>query len=218
MDQLAGNGPCKSEYSLATLLLGGMFEILKRDNEENGVTACRAIQDIVWTYRIFTDKIVREFLDIFSQQLAHLPQMVNETLMAPPDPRALPPAMRSFRVLSEMGIVIVTFAQTIGSIQSTPRFAGLMPLLQGIVPRMYEVTCLEAPAQREARTEFEAMGAFWSGMAPTIPNAAAYTDYITAQIKVHHRRPGNCTVLTRCNRWSHIWPTSCERTRSTRRS
>ncbi|VDC00095.1 unnamed protein product [Peniophora sp. CBMAI 1063] len=142
------------------MLLSGTFDILKKDNEENGVTACRAIQDIVRTCRIFTDEIARE--DIFSQQLAHLPQMINETHMAPPDPRALPPAMRSFRVLSEMGIVIVTFAQTIGSIQSTPRFAGLMPLLQGIVPRMYEATCLEAPAQREARAEFEAMGGFWS--------------------------------------------------------
>ena len=67
---------------------------------------------------------------------------------------------------------------------STPRYANLMPLLQGIVPRMFEATCIEAPAQKEARDSHEAMGGFWSGIAPGIHNVTAYTDYITAQIKV----------------------------------
>lgn len=154
----------------------------------------------------------------FNQQLAQILQMVGDTLMTAQDPRTWPPAMRSFRVLVEMGIVIVTFAQSVNQMQGTPRYTSLMPLLQAIVPRMFEATCIEAPVQHAARTEFEAMGGFWTGMAPSIRNAAAYTDYITAQIKVLYITTRKRTMLTEGNRWFPILLTSCARTRSTRRS
>ena len=38
--------------------------------------------------------------------------------------------------------------------------------------------------EKKARENFEAMGGYWSGMAPTIKNDQAYTDFISAQIKV----------------------------------
>jgi transformation/transcription domain-associated protein len=43
---------------------------------------------------------------------------------------------------------------------------------------------IESPAQKKAREDSEAMGEYWTGMAPTITNPQLYADFINAQIKV----------------------------------
>lgn len=47
-----------------------------------------------------------------------------------------------------------------------------------------QVILLEAPAQKKAREDCEAMGGIWAGMAPTIKNKQVYSDFIHAQTKV----------------------------------
>ena len=43
---------------------------------------------------------------------------------------------------------------------------------------------LEAPVQKKAREDFEAMGGIWAGTASSIKNPMIYADCIGAQIKV----------------------------------
>ncbi|KAI0028299.1 FAT-domain-containing protein [Vararia minispora EC-137] len=163
-----------------SVLMSGMFYILRHDNEENGVTACKAIVDIIRTFRQVTEEILSEFLEILRDMFFNFQSMVDEMLSETSqkqDPRQLLPSMRSFRVLAEMGIVVVTFSQSVGQRQN------LLARIQAIIQDTFDAVCVESPAQKHARESYEAMGGYWSGMAPTVPNPQAYGDYITAQIK-----------------------------------
>lgn len=46
------------------------------------------------------------------------------------------------------------------------------------------VACLESSVQKTAKDDYEAMGGFWSGIAPGMKNPTIYADFIVAQIKV----------------------------------
>jgi transformation/transcription domain-associated protein len=56
--------------------------------------------------------------------------------------------------------------------------------VQATIAPAFEVLALEAPAQKQAREDYEAMGGIWAGMAPSIKNSSAYSDFIHTQIKV----------------------------------
>jgi transformation/transcription domain-associated protein len=92
------------------------------------------------------------------------------------DPNSVMPSIRSFKVIAEMGLVIVSFIQG-----HRPMVA---PAVQASLPLNFDVLSLESPAQKKAREDYEAMGGIWSGIAPTIKNTQAYGDLIGAQIKV----------------------------------
>jgi transformation/transcription domain-associated protein len=161
-------------------LTSGMFYILRHDNEENGVTACKAIIDIVRTFRHVNEEVLTEFLSILRELFGNFKPMVDDTLSenSPKlDPRQLLPSMRSFKVLAEMGLVVVTLSQSVG------QRANLLALIQSIIQVTFDAVCIESPAQKHARESYEATGRNWSGMAPTIVNSQTYVDYITAQIK-----------------------------------
>jgi transformation/transcription domain-associated protein len=163
----------------ALLLFQGMLYLLRNDNEENGVTCCKTIIDLIRSFRALTEDVVAEFMAILRDVLRNMEGLVEEVLSddsAPLDPNIVLPSIRSFKVLAEMGMVVVTFSQSHRTL--------VTPAIQTTLPLNFEVLALESPAQKRAREEYEAMGAFWAGVAPTIKNPHAYADFVSAQIKV----------------------------------
>jgi transformation/transcription domain-associated protein len=157
----------------------GMIHLLTHDNEENGVTACKTIIDLIRSHRILKPEVVSELMSILRDLFRNMQGLVEETLSedsAVVNPNVVLPSLRSFKVLAEMGLVIVTCLQQFRQV--------IAPTLPPTVPLCFEVLALEVPMQRKAREDFEAMGGHWAGMTPSIKNAHAYTDFIAAQIKV----------------------------------
>jgi transformation/transcription domain-associated protein len=169
---------------LALPLLSGMLHALRHDNEENGVTACKIIIDLLRSFRSLTEELVAEYMGILQDVFRNMRGLVLETLCEDSpvlDPNVVLPSIRSFKVLAEMGMVVVTFSQSHRPL--------VLHVIQATLCLNFEVLGLESPAQKKAREDHEAMGSYWSGMAPTMKNPQAYMDFITGQIKV-------CTHVT----------------------
>jgi transformation/transcription domain-associated protein len=158
-----------------------MLHVLRHDNEENGVTACKTLVDLTRNYRIYTEEGVAELATICQEVFQNAKGLAEELLSedsAVIDANVVFPSIRSFKVIGEVGMVMVIMSQIHRQAIKTPAQATMAPA--------FEVLALEAPAQHVARTNCEAMGGIWAGMAPTIKNALAYTDLIQSQIKVGH--------------------------------
>jgi transformation/transcription domain-associated protein len=165
--------------ALALPLLGGMLHALRHDNEENGVTACKIIIDLLRSFRALTEELVAEFMGILQDVFRNMKGLVLDTLCEDSpvlDQNVVFPSIRSFKVLAEMGMVVVTFSQSHRPL--------VLTVIQTTLGLNFEVLALESPAQKKAREDHEAMGSYWSGMASTIKNPQAYMDFITGQIKV----------------------------------
>lgn len=157
-----------------------MLHLLRNDNEENAITACKTTIDVVRASKCLTDQSLAEFMSILHNVLSNMKTVVPDVLSedsAVLDPNAVPHSSRSFKVLSEMGMLMVVFAQT-----HRPLLTPV--ILQSTVTSIFEFLALESPAQKSARENYEAMGNIWAGMAPTIKNTPAYSDFLNAEIKV----------------------------------
>ncbi|KAF8195850.1 FAT domain-containing protein [Mycena galopus ATCC 62051] len=153
-----------------------MIHVLQTDNEENGATCCKTLVDLIRTYRMSSLQNMETFFALFQATCANMPGLVTAVLSensAPVNPDLILPSLRSFKVLVEMGQVMASFMQV--QKEPTPD-ATLAPA--------FAIIALESPAQRAARENHEAMGGFWSGMAPTIQNPTAYSDFLSAQAKI----------------------------------
>jgi transformation/transcription domain-associated protein len=162
-------------------ILDSAVHLLRHDNEENGVTACKIIIDLVRTHRIIKENMVSGLMDILLDLFRNMKGLVNDTLAEDSDvldQNDVLPSIRSFKVLAEMGLVIVTCLQHFRQ--------SLISALPSTLYLSFEVLALESPIQRKAREDFEAMGGFWAGMAPNVKNAHSYVDFIAAQIKVRY--------------------------------
>ncbi|TFK43492.1 hypothetical protein BDQ12DRAFT_731508 [Crucibulum laeve] len=156
-----------------------MTHVLRNDNEENGSTACKTIVDLIRSYRSLKEENLNDLVSIFREVFANMKGLVDQVLSedsAPLDLNILMPGLRSFKVLGEMGMVMVIMSQV--------HRAMVAGAIQETMAPAFEVLALESPAQHQAREDHEAMGGIWAGMAPNIPNASAYSDFIHAQIKM----------------------------------
>lgn len=160
-------------------LFHGLLHLLRHDNEEMGVTCCKMLNDIMRGLRSFNEEVFTEFMAIFQQLLENLKALLIEAFSEDSrelDASASLPAIRSFKVLSEVNSLLVTFLQ----INRT----AVAPHITALIPRLLEYSELQPPAQQKAREDFEAMGGIWAGLAPTIKNVTIYSDYIVSQIRV----------------------------------
>ncbi|KAG2013625.1 atypical/PIKK/TRRAP protein kinase [Coprinopsis cinerea AmutBmut pab1-1] len=156
-----------------------MIAIVRQDNEENGATACKTMVDVVRSYRIVTEQGLADFIALFQESFANIKGMVEEYLSEDStqlDPNTILPATRSLKVLGEMGMIMIIMSQV--------QRAMVSPSIQGTIAPAFEMLAQESSAQHKARTDFEAMGGIWAGMAPTIKNPTIYNDLIQAQIKM----------------------------------
>jgi transformation/transcription domain-associated protein len=181
-----------------------MLHLIRHDNEENGTTACKLLVDIIRAYRMLTEESLKEFVAVFLQLFQNMKGLVEEALSedsAVLDHGVVLPSIRSFKVLGEMGMVIVIMSQIHRQLAS--------PAMQTSIPHAIEVLALESPAQRKARTDFEAMGGIWAGMSPTVKNAGAYSEFIHSQIKACMHSIGPVRILNALYRCYHTSLITC---------
>ena len=160
-------------------LLAGMFYLLRNDNEEDGIVCCKIIADVVRYYRNLTDEVLKEFLAMYSDVLTNVQSLVDETLSEDSpvvEPNVAFPANRSFKVLGE-------YAMTTVSIASIYR-QMVIPAIHELLPLNVAVMCIEAPVQHKAKTEYEASGGHWAGMASGFKNPSMYVDFTSMQVKL----------------------------------
>ncbi|KAI0638186.1 atypical/PIKK/TRRAP protein kinase [Trametes polyzona] len=156
----------------------GLLHLLRHDNEDIGVTCCKMLGDLVRGTRTLSEEIFTEFSSILINLHDNLKQLTVEALSedSPEMDANIPlPAIRSFKVATEMDLLLVPFLQFNRTLVLTQ--------LPTIIPHLLGFVEVQSPAQQKAREDAEAMGQNWAGMAPTIKNAQVYTDYVVAQLK-----------------------------------
>lgn len=171
--------PTEGARSLVSVVFPGMLHLLRQDNEEIGVACCKTLSEIIRTHRTLPEELVSQFMAVFQELAQNIPSLALEYLSedsAELETKVVLPSMHSFKVLKEMGIVVSAFMRD--------QRQSIVALIQNSLPLHFEVLAVEAPAQKKARENYEAMGGFWSGMSESIRNAQAYSDLILAQVKV----------------------------------
>ncbi|TFY60353.1 hypothetical protein EVJ58_g5210 [Rhodofomes roseus] len=160
-------------------LLSGMLYLLRYDNEENGSVCCKIFAEVARSYKLLTEELLKEYLDLYADVLRNIQGLVDETLSetsAVVDANVALPARRSFKVLGEYAMATVSLTQTYKQM--------VLPALQEILPLNVSALMVEAPIQRKAKEDYEAMGGHWAGMAPGFKNPAVFSDFTSAQIKL----------------------------------
>lgn len=160
-------------------IISAMFYLLRNDNEENGVVCCKIIADVVRYYRNLTEEVLQEFMAMYSEVLGNLRGLVDETLSedsAVMEPNIALPAHRSFKALGEYAMATVSLAQTYKQM--------VLPALHKLLPLHVTFMLVEAPVQLKAKTEYEATGGHWAGMAPGFKNPSIYIDFTSTQVKL----------------------------------
>ncbi|KDR83700.1 hypothetical protein GALMADRAFT_236040 [Galerina marginata CBS 339.88] len=156
-----------------------MLHIVRHDNEENGGTASKTMVDLIRNCRTGIEDGLKEFIAIFQEALQNVQGLVPQYLSEESglvDTNVAFPAMRSFKALGEMGMVMVIMSQVHRNL--------VVSTMQTTTPHAFEMLAQESPVQRRARTDFEAMGGIWAGMSPSIRNPGLYNDFMQAQIKM----------------------------------
>jgi transformation/transcription domain-associated protein len=119
----------------ASNIFNCMLHVLRHDNEENGVIACKTLLD---SYRPLTDDSLSEFLSIFQEAFKNMSELVEQTLSedsAVLDPNVMLPGIRSFKVLGELGMVMVIMSQFHRPMVSAP--------VQTTIPPGFEISTEE---------------------------------------------------------------------------
>lgn len=180
----------------ASAFFSGMLHIIRIDNEENAILACKVLVELTRTFRPLAEELLKDFFVIFLERCRTLPPLVQNTLSEDSlaiDSATLISSNQSLKVFYEMSLVLYTLLQ----LQRPALSASVQDNLQ----TYYEVLELEAPVQKTARENFEAMGNIWSGMAPNIPNQQAYMDFISSQVKVSITADDKSKTLSD---WKHL--------------
>ncbi|KAF9567316.1 hypothetical protein CPC08DRAFT_17123 [Agrocybe pediades] len=165
--------------SLLPAIFSCMLHVLRHDNEDNGATACKMMVDHIRSYRSATEEGLSEFISIFQEACQNMKELVPQYLgpdSIQADVNIALPALRSFKALGEMGMVMVIMSQVHKNL-----VVATMPTT---TPHAFGVLALESSVQQAARTDYEAMGGIWSGMSANIKNPSVYNDFIQAQIKM----------------------------------
>ncbi|KAF8760148.1 PI3 PI4-kinase family [Rhizoctonia solani] len=168
-------------------------QILREDNEENGVLAVKIMLDANRTFKRDMDPHVQGFLDFVRDLYLNMKQTVTELLSEDSRPAALavkhehqhssssgeqPEMLRaiaSFKVLTECPIATVyLFQMHRNTIPSA---------VKSSIPLAMDFLQLQAPPQKHAHDEANERNEHWIGVSPAIKHRAHYIDFITAQVK-----------------------------------
>ena len=160
-------------------ICSGLLHVVSVDYEENALTCCKSLMDIVRNSKSLNEEFVSQFFDLTHRAFGNIPQLVPEILSEDSpiiDANAPTPSTRSFKVFAELAILAVMV------LQHQKQLA--LPIVAAKFKENLEIMLVQSPAQRKAREDYEAMGDFWSGVASTVRNLQVYTDLIIAQVKV----------------------------------
>lgn len=185
----------------ASTLCAGLLHVVGTDYEENAITCCKILMDVVRNFKPLTEELVSRFFEILHAVFRNVPPIVEQALSegAPIlDPNAATPSTRSFKVFAELAILVVIILQSQRQL--------VLPIVTENLKDHLATILVQSSAQRKAREDYEATGNFWSGVAPTVPNLQAYTDLIIAQVKVISSPLTILIIFDRLDRWP---PSSC---------
>ena len=163
----------------AAQFCAGLLHVLATDTEENAITCCKLLMEVVRNFRPLNEDLVGQFFSVLHTIFRNIPVLVEELLSEGSpvvDPNAVTSSVRSFKVFAEMATLVVILLQNHRQLVS--------PIVHESLQLHFEAMSVQSPAQRKAREDYEAMGGYWAGVAPTIHNLQAYTDLIIAQVKV----------------------------------
>jgi hypothetical protein len=163
----------------AALFCAGLLHVVSTDSEENAITCCKLTMEVVRNFRPLNGELVGQFFNVLHTIFHNIPSLVVEYFSEDSlviDPNAVIPSVRSFKVFAEMATLVVILLQNHRSLVS--------PVVHENLQLHFETMSVQSPAQRKAREDYEAMGGYWAGVAPTVPNMSAYADLILAQVKV----------------------------------
>jgi transformation/transcription domain-associated protein len=165
--------------SNATSIFQTLLTVVRLDNEENGAVACKTLVDIARNNRVVTEQAMTEFMTFFQEMFVNMKGLAEEYLSESSvlmDPNIVLPSLRSFKVLGEMAMVLVVMSQVQRPL--------VTPHIQTANANALEFLTIEAPAQLKMKSDYEAMGNLWAGMAETIKNTTLYNDMTQAQMRV----------------------------------
>ena len=90
-----------------------LLYVIRQDNEENGVSACKHIVELVRAYRMLTEENLRDFTSLFKDVFANMKPMTEQLLSEGSvelDSAVSLPSIKSFKVTAELGLVMaITF-------------------------------------------------------------------------------------------------------------
>ncbi|KIK68099.1 hypothetical protein GYMLUDRAFT_36928 [Collybiopsis luxurians FD-317 M1] len=156
-----------------------IFHLLRNDNEDNVILACKIYVDLVRNYRCLTEDNLNNFTSIFQEAQHRLEALVEKYLTEDStviDPNIVFAGMDSPKVVAEMSLDMALFSQAGRTM--------IIPAIKNTIQSSFNLLDLESPAQKKAREDSEAMGTVWTGMSSTIKNPTIYQDFISAQIKM----------------------------------
>lgn len=165
--------------SFAGGIMSCALHLMRHDNEELAVASAKIVMEYVRTLKALNEENITEIKVIYQQLLANVQGVMDEYLAEDSpvlDSNTILPSLRSFKLLSELGTLMAVLVSV-----NRP---GMMSILQETGAAAANVIGLDAPAQKEARENFEAMGGVWAGVAPGIKNVGMFSDLLNAQIRV----------------------------------
>lgn len=155
-----------------------LLHLLRNDNEDNVILACKIYVDLVRNYRCLTEENLTSFTTIFQESQNRMQALVDKYLAEDSevvDSNLVFPGMDSPKVVAEMSLDMALFSQFSRNM--------IVPAIKATIQSSFNLLDLESPAQKKAREDSEAMGSVWTGMSTTITNHGIYHDLISAQIK-----------------------------------
>ncbi|KAH8105847.1 hypothetical protein BXZ70DRAFT_396929 [Cristinia sonorae] len=159
-------------------LLQGMIHLIRNDNEDIGVLCCKIASETIRVLKPLTEEIATAFLKLYAEcvhNMEHLASLYLSEESKTLESNDILMSVQSFKVVAELSIIAGLFSSLNRTISSST--------IQEALPLNLKVIALESPAQKRARSDYEAMGNVWVGVAPTIKNLSLYTDLLSAQIK-----------------------------------
>lgn len=156
-----------------------ILHLLRNDNEDNVILACKIYVDLVRNYRCLTEENLTSFTTIFQESQHRMQALVQKYLAEDSevvDSNEVFSGMDSPKVVAEMSLDMALFSQFSRNM--------IVPAIKATIQSSFSLLDLESPAQKKAREDSDAMGSVWTGMSTTIKNPTIYHDLISAQIKV----------------------------------
>ncbi|KAJ3865184.1 hypothetical protein EV359DRAFT_39363 [Lentinula novae-zelandiae] len=156
-----------------------IHHLLRNDNEDNVILACKVYMDLVKNYRCITEENMTNFTTIFQESQHRMEAVASKYLAedsAIVEPNEVFLGMDSPKVVAEMSLDMALFSQA--------SRGQIAPTIKATIQSSFSLLDVESPAQKKARVDAEAMGSVWAGMSPTVKNHALYHDLLSAQIKM----------------------------------
>ncbi|KAF8592382.1 hypothetical protein K439DRAFT_1323691 [Ramaria rubella] len=162
----------------APTIMALVLHLLRRDNEENGVTCIKIIIDLNRSYRTSPEEHVTQFIEFVQDLYKNTKTLVNEYFDPGAniiDQQSLAPSMHSFKVLTECPIATVLLFQSHRNVVN--------PTVRTMLPLVIDFLVLEAKPQKRVHEEALASGELWMGVAPDMSNKGHFAEFVTSQVK-----------------------------------